>query len=991
MSSFWRSRQRISKEWHPGSLFADAGPATNPVCTSRVVLQFLLFCVTVCVHAGQNGHLLLNEICVANIDRHIDPSYNYGGWVELYNPTPNAIALGGISLRHTDSEMKVEQHKLTNSHGSVSPYGFAVLWFDHNSKDGYYGANAGVQIPFKLDADGGVIELLDADGSLMDAVEYPRCIARCSWMRETDGSENFGWTSTPTPKATNSAGRIAYKRLPAPVVSTTGGIFNESFQFVVDIPSDATLCYTTDGSTPQPGTSPTSADGRFSGNKNAVYRFLLAGDGYLDSPVVTRTFLERKGKFTLPILCVNTAPKHFFDNTIGLYVTGTNGRVANNSRVKANQNMDWERPVNVEYFVPDAHLNYSEAINQESNFSIFGGWTRFNVGNDDFQYRTSFKLKSDKVFEGLNTFAYPIFDSKPYVKIKNFLVRNGGQDSNARIWDAAIQELLRTSGIYLDCQAWQPAHVFLDGKYLGMMNLREESNKQFAFSNYGIDKNEMDQWEGDIIIKEGDKKKLDEWYDLSNRLANSPSDAAVWNAICELVDIDEYCNYMAAEIYMGNLDWLRGGFKNIKGFRARDDNGKFHVVLHDVDGGFGDTDMILQVLNRGTGSLPVRFKNMLKYEPFKKQFIDAYCIMNGSVFDPERCEPIITAMKNMINPALRLEGLSADEKADRLIARLSDNAERRPALKQSLKTAFHLTDEYTVSLKSNLPEAKTLLNGQEIPTGRFNGYLFAPITFTAATPGGSVFKGWNVNGKVVSSEPVLHLSNDFPSGTFEIEAVYEHTEANVPPVCINEVSAGNDIFINEYGKKADWIELYNNTDEDIDLAGAYLSDDPKDAHKFRFSPSDGISTVIPAHGYKVVWCDGKNAKTQLHASFKLKNSNASYVSITDAGDTWTDSLCYRKQPRWNTFGRFPDGGYELAMFERPTIDHPNRMCTSTTLEAPNAINDSIVGSAGHQIVAVRYYNLKGQQISNIEAESIVIQHIVYKDGSTQSRKILYRR
>lgn len=962
------------------------------VHTSKAILLVSFFWATTSMYAQENEHLLFNEVCVANIDRYIDPSYNYGGWVELYNPTSSAIALNNISLRHTDSEMKVKQYKLTYSHGSVSPQGYAVLWFDHNSQDGYYGPDAGTQIPFKLDADGGIIELLDANGSLVDAVEYPQSIARCSWMREKDGSANFGWTSAPTPKATNNTSQVACERLPAPVVSTTGGTFDDNFQFTVVIPSDATLYYTTDGSTPQRGVSSTSADGRFSGNENAIYRFMLACDGYLDSPVVTRSFLKAEGKYTLPILCVNTAPKNFFDNTIGLYVTGTNGRYGNNSKVKANQNMDWERPVNVEYFVPDAHMNYSEAINQEANFSIFGGWTRFNVGNEDFEYRPSFKLKSDKVFEGLNTFAYPIFDSKPYIKIKSFLVRNGGQDSNARIWDAAIQELLRTSGVYLDCQTWQPAHVYLDGKYLGMMNLREESNKQFAFSNYGIDKDEIDQWEGDIIIKEGDKKKLDEWYDLSKKLANNPTDITIWNAICELVDIDEYCNYMAAEVYMGNLDWLRGGFKNLKGFRAKDDNGKFHIVLHDVDGGFGDTDMILQVLNKGTGSLPVRFKNMLKYEPFKKQFIDAYCIMDGSVFEPERCEPIVTAMKNTINPALLLEGLSADEKADRLIARLSDNEERRPALKQSLKKAFGLKNEYTVSLKSNISEAKTLLNGQEIPTGRFNGYLFAPITLTASAPGGSVFKEWNINGQAVSSDSILHLSKDYSPDVFEIEAIYEQNETNISPICINEVSAGNDIFINEDGKKADWIEIYNNTDTDFDLAGAYLSDDPSDAHKFRISSFDGISTIIPAHGHKVIWCDGKEPKTQLHASFKLKNSNDSYISITDASDTWTDSLRYKKQPRWNTFGRFPDGGQNLTMFERPTIDNSNRICTSTVLETPDGINESTAENADHQIAAIRYYNLRGQQVSDVDAERIVIQHIVYKDGTTQSRKIVnYRR
>ncbi len=963
-----------------------------PAFTHKATLIALLLCAIVNSSAGQNNHLLLNEVCVANVDRYIDPSYNYGGWVELYNPTTNYISLGEMCLRHTDAEGKLVNYTLANDYGKVSPHGYFVLWFDHNSIDGYYGTNASTQIPFKLDADGGVIELLDDRGSLVDAVEYPPCIARCSWMREVDGSDNFGWTSSPTPKATNNTSRIADERLQAPVVSTTGGIFGNSFQFTVDIPADATLYYTTDGSTPQPGVSPTSADGRFSGNSNTIYRFMLTREGYLHSPVVTRTFLKSEGQFTLPILCVNTAPENFFDDTIGLYVTGTNGRIANNSKVRANQNMDWERPVNVEYFVPDARASYSEAINQESNFSIFGGWTRFNTGNDEFPYRTPFKLKSDKVFEGLNFFHYPIFGSKPYIKIKNFLVRNGGQDGAARIWDAAIQELLRTSGIYLDCQAWQPAHVYLDGKYLGMMNLREESNKQFAFSNYGISKDEMDQWEGDIIIKEGDKEKLNEWYSLSRNLTGIPADSTTWNAICQIVDIDEYCNYMAAEIYMGNLDWLRGGFKNIKGFRARDDNGKFHIVLHDVDGGFGDTNMILQVLNKGTGSLPVRFKNMLRYEPFKKQFIDAYCIMDGSVFDPERCEPIITDMKNTINRALQLEGLSADEKADRLIERIGDNTVRRPALKQSLKTAFNLTDEYTVSLKSNLPEAKTLLlNGQEIPTGKFNGYMFAPIAITASAPGGTVFKEWSINGQTVSSDSILYLSENYPPGTFEIEAIYEHAQASTPPVRINEVSAGNDIFINEYGKKADWIELYNTTDRDIDLAGTYLSDDPNNAHKFRLNAPDGLSAIIPAHGYKVVWCDGKDSATQLHASFKLKNADDAYISITGADDTWSDVMYYREQPRWNTYGRFPDGSHSLALFERPTIDSPNRPCTSTTLETPDGINSTFAKKTDHQIAAIRYYNLGGQQVSNIQAEHIVIQHIIYKDGSTLSRKIVNQR
>lgn len=936
------------------------------------------------------AQLVINEVCVANIDRFIDPSYNYGAWIELYNPSLEEVKLADLKIRHTDADNKVTQHTLTTSHGSVPPQGFSIVWFDHNSKSGYYGSYASTQIPFKLDADGGIIELLNINHELLDAVAYPPCIARCSWMRVKDGDESFGWTSSPSPRKSNNDSPTASQRLQAPIVNGTGGTFNENFAFQVLKPEGTTLYYTTNGETPEVGTSPISNDGLFSGSTNTIFRFMLASEGYLDSPVVTCSFIKSDTDYSLPILCVNTAPKNFFDDTIGLYTVGKNGRVANNSKVRANQNMDWERPVNMEYFTPDEMGHFQEVINQETSFSIFGGWTRFNPGNENFQYRSSFKLKSDKVFEHVNVLPYPIFGSKPHIKIKNILVRNGGQDNKARIWDASIHEILRTSGVYIDCQAWQPSHVFLNGKYLGMMNLREESNHQFAFSNYGIDKDEIDQWEGDITIKVGDKKKLDEWYSLANKLADNPSDKKIWDAICQLVDIDEFCNYMATETYIGNSDWLKGGsLKNLKGFRAKDENGKFHIVLHDVDLAFTTTDLLLQVLSKGTGSLPVRFKNMLKYEPFKKQFIDAYCLMHGSVFAPEHAVPIINEMREIINRALRLEGLSSDEKADLLIGRLCDEEERRPTLIETLKTAFDLTDEYHVTLHANAIGATLRLNGQEIPTGRFRGSLFPPITLKVSIPDGYIFQGWKVNGEIASTDTELKLSEQHTVGDFTIEADFQQKPSSHAPLRINEVSAGNDIFIDEFGKKGDWVELYNRTEQDIDLQGMFLSDNPEKLHKFKIPAFSDGRTIVPAHGYKVIWCDDRESETQLHAPFKLKNADNAFIAITAEDDTWTDSLHYRAQPRWFTFGRYPDGGGELALFERPTIDNANRVCTSTQFTSSGGEADIPTPhiNTDRQIQSIRYFNLYGQQISSFEGEQIVIQQILYKDGTSISRKI----
>ena len=48
----------------------------------------------------------------------------------------------------------------------------------------------------------------------------------------------------------------------------------------------------------------------------------------------------------------------------------------------------------------------------------------------------------------------------------------------------------------------------------------------------------------------------------------------------------------------------------------------------------------------------------------------------------------------------------------------------------------------------------------------------------------------------------------------------------------------------------DWVELYNTTNQPIDLAGWYLSDDATDLKKYQFPAN--ANSIIPANGYKVV-------------------------------------------------------------------------------------------------------------------------------------------
>ena len=132
---------------------------------------------------------------------------------------------------------------------------------------------------------------------------------------------------------------------------------------------------------------------------------------------------------------------------------------------------------------------------------------------------------------------------------------------------------------------------------------------------------------------------------------------------------------------------------------------------------------------------------------------------------------------------------------------------------------------------------------------------------------------------------------------------------------INSTFQFNDIVINEFcascdslyqqadanGEYEDWIELYNNTLETIDLSDAYLTDKIGQARKWSF-PS---GTEIGPESYLIVWADNDEGQEGLHTNFKLnKAGEAIMLSI---GETVLDSISFTEQTSNITKARIPNG------------------------------------------------------------------------------------
>ena len=360
--------------------------------------------ITVTSNMSGLGNIIVNEIQSANIDQFVDPSWNYGGWIELYNPGSLGVTLTGCWVSDDPQNLK----KVHISQPMAVPAkGYYVLWFEHHDK------YCLTQLNTKLDADGGTFYLSDQNGNMVLAQEYPPAVARCSYARKTVNGKEWGWSDTPTPGTANEGMTYAELRLPAPVVDQPTRIFGSRLTVCVNIPEGATLRYTTDGSSPSVTNGETSRDGLFYPTSTTTYRFGLIQEGYLPSPVVTRTYILEDKTFALPVISVVGSDYDLYGDDMGVFVKGNgNGRPGNGQSTPCNWNMDWDRSVNFEYLTTDGEM----VVNQETKLERCGGWSRsWNPA--------AFKIKANKVFEGQSFLPYQFFEEKPYLKHKTLQLR----------------------------------------------------------------------------------------------------------------------------------------------------------------------------------------------------------------------------------------------------------------------------------------------------------------------------------------------------------------------------------------------------------------------------------------------------------------------------------------------------------------------------------------------------------------------------------------
>ncbi|MBR5644358.1 MAG: CotH kinase family protein [Salinivirgaceae bacterium] len=922
----------------------------------------LFFC------ANTNAQIVINEYS-SSTSTFLDDDKEESDWIELFNSSSAEVDLKDWHL----SDNAENPAKWTFPSVKIPASGYLLIMASGKDRttvaDGKY-----LHTNFNISSDGESILLSNAAGEIVHQADSVAVPCNASRGLSPDGTGNWAFFAEPTPGAANTTKAFASSATTSVKFSPEGGLQKSALTVTLSTDGNTPIYYTLDCTEPtdksllytgpitvdsttvirattfnaglMPGQPSTQTyifpnrlhilDRNFRTGKvydtvieqylkpgvdtNMVYEIYINGGDYseyfFDSIVVYNPHYVQihPSSFNLPVFSLTTEPANLWDYNTGIYVAGPNYE-NEEPYYGANFHQEWERPVHVEFYWTDG----SKRLDQDAGFKIAGAWSRSN-------YQKSFALHARSEY-GKKYFDAKLFDELDITRFKSFVLRDSGNDCNSTHFrDAMITHLVANNNI--DIQAYQPAVVYLNGEYWGILNIREKLNEYYVENHYPhVDHDKVDilAGKGDgMTASEGDLTDYNSMMDFIQ--SHDLTDDDNYQKVAAQIDVDEYIEYLVSEIYGGNDDWPHN---NVKMWKSKKNGGRWRWMLYDTDQSYNiwgrneDTpsyDKLAKCLTEkgknGDTWSNVMLRNMVKNTTFRNEFVNRFADRMNHEFLPTNIDKLIDSLYNNIKDEMYYHSnlWGGGDNGDRM----KTFAQSRPKnMRKHLRKHFEVGDDVVLTLDNSDSKAGYIeLNSLTLKKFPWEGSYFTnvPVKLRAVARPGYKFVRWeNSNDNTIISTCAgiaLTLGNNA-----KINAVFE----------LDGNSAFNSVVINEINYKSaddfdtkDWIELYNTTAAAINLTGwKLLSNDP--AHAFTFP----AGTAIEPFGYLVV-CSNLNKLvkhnpnvTNFVGDFEFGLGKEDKIQLFDSENNLIDQIEYAK-----SWGDANGNGMTLALTD-PFSDNAN--------------------------------------------------------------------
>ena len=688
------------------------------------------------------AQLVINELMQSNVDCIMDELNEFpDSWVELYNSSDEKnINISFYKLGVTTVEK--EAWKLPNV--TLAPHEHALIYCDK--------VGSGNHTNFRLESAKGGAVYLFLNGKITDQVTdlKKQPAPNIAYGRKTDGAEEWGYQLTPTPGYANTGETCDNKQILGEPVFSTPGVVSTTLQPItisLSLPSKSPkgteIRYTLDGS--EPTTASPLYDHPLTIDTTTVIRAKLFCQGWLSPRSTTQSYVFFPRKLTLPVISLVMNDEYLNDEKIGIYVQGTYEEGV------ANFKFDWRRPLNFEYFEQE---NSNSKLNQLCETRITGAATRTHPIK-------SLAIYANKRF-GAKRLEYEFFpDQRPGVtEFKSLILRNAGNDFDYLFMRDAIIQRTMASHVDLDWQAWRPAIVYINGKYRGMLNIRERSNEDNIYTNYNK-LEDIDMVENNYELKAGDLTNFNAFTAFYNEHNHTMAEYEKW------MDCSEYMNLMIMNLYYNNQDFPGN---NIVMWRPRTKDGRWRWIAKDTDFGIGlygsaadyNTIKWLYTPNYdeyrawANKSEHTRlFRRLMEDATFSREFIDRCAVYMGDFLNERGTRDMWDSMYDMIREEYPHHRALVNpwwpNYNDELTFARNWLSQRTDAFYQQLADYYQLGTPVPMRVNTTLTNdeletSQFTINDIALSEKRFNGKFFAnrQITLQGQVSDGKMITGWNI-------------------------------------------------------------------------------------------------------------------------------------------------------------------------------------------------------------------------------------------------------
>ncbi len=258
----------------------------------------------------------------------------------------------------------------------------------------------------------------------------------------------------------------------------------------------------------------------------------------------------RDALLSLPTMSIVTSMDNLF---------GASGIYSN----PGGEGVGWERPTSVEWINTDGTTGFQV----DAGLRIYGGAFR-GMG---LTRKKSFRLlfKSDYGPTKLN---YPLFDTPGAATSFDTIILRGGANDGWNNWGRentqyVVDEFMRRTQLALGGASGHGTfcHLYLNGAYWGLYNPVERPEASFSATYFGGDKAE---WDALNSAQPTGESNTATWNEMLNLVRGGLSDMASYQklqgnnpdgtndpAYDDLLDLDNYIQYMFSNFWGGTGDW----------------------------------------------------------------------------------------------------------------------------------------------------------------------------------------------------------------------------------------------------------------------------------------------------------------------------------------------------------------------------------------------------------------------------------------------------